>query len=118
MRHRNTIAHLGRKTGPRTALLKGLAASLITHERIVTTPAKAKAVKSKLEKLVTIAREDTVHHRRLAASRLPTKKAVLKLFEIIGPRYKTRPGGYLRINKLAGRRRGDAAEQVQISFVD
>lgn len=107
---------LGRNRNQRVALFKGLAVSLILHERVTTTEAKAKTIRPIVEKLVTLAREDTEHHRRLAMARLGSEAATLKLFEVIGPRYEGQPGGYTRILKV-GVRRGDAAPISLIEFV-
>jgi large subunit ribosomal protein L17 len=90
---------------------------MILHERITTTEAKAKELRSVVEKLVTIAREDSLHHRRLIMSRIDHDLATAKLFEVIAPRYETAPGGYTRISKL-GPRRGDAAPMALIEFVE
>lgn len=106
----------GRDKDQRAALFKGLAVSLILHERVTTTEAKAKTIRPIVEKLVTLAREDTEHHRRLAMARLGDENATRKLFEVIGPRYDGQPGGYTRILKV-GIRRGDAAPISLIEFV-
>lgn len=116
MRHQKTKKILGRKSGPRKALIKNLANSLILYEKIKTTEAKAKAIRPVLEKMVTRARNDTLQNRREIMKKLPTKNAVRKLFEVIGPRYKERKGGYLRIVKL-GERKGDGARMAVIEFV-
>ena len=116
MRHRNKNKILGRKTAPRTSLYKGLAGSLIIHEKIKTTKAKAKAVKPYIERLITKAKEDTLVSRRYLISRLHEKNAVEKALKVIGPRYKERAGGYLRIINM-GRRQGDGAEVVQLELV-
>lgn len=106
----------GRDKEQRTALFRGLAISLILHERVTTTEAKAKAIRPIVEKLVTMSREDTEHHRRLVMARLGDENAMRKLFEVIGPRYDGQPGGYTRILKV-GIRRGDAAPISLIEFV-
>ena len=116
MRHRNKKTTLDRKTGPRKALVKGLIASLIIYEKIKTTEAKAKAIKPKIEKLITIGKESDLTARRRLLKELPTKSTVAKVLDVLGPRYKERPGGYTRIVKI-GTRKGDGAEMVQISFV-
>jgi large subunit ribosomal protein L17 len=116
MRHRSTKKTFGRKTGPRKALTKNLAQSLILYGKIKTTETKAKYIKPKVEKLVTKAVENTLHTRRELMKKLPTKNAVNKLLEVLGPKYKDRKGGYLRIIKI-GERKGDAAKMVQIEFV-
>lgn len=118
MRHRNAGNHLARTSSHRTAMARNLAVALIQHERIVTTVPKAKNLRPFVEKLVTLAKDDSVHHRRLAHSRLADRAAVKKLFDVVGPRFQARPGGYLRILKLAKRRLGDQAEQAVIEFVE
>lgn len=116
MRHQRTKRTLGRKTGPRKALIKNLANSLILYEKIETTEAKAKAIKPVVEKMVTRAKNDTLHNRREVIKKLPTRNAVKKLFEVIGPKYKERRGGYLRLVKF-GERKGDGARMAIIEFV-
>jgi len=116
MRHRKTTPKLGRPAAQRKALLKNLANSLILYEKITTTEAKAKALKPYLEKMVTRAKVDSLHNRRELLKVLPTKNAIKKIFEVLGPKYKTRSGGYLRIIKLEPRK-GDAAEMAVIEFV-
>jgi large subunit ribosomal protein L17 len=118
MRHRNAGNHLARTSSHRTAMERNLAVALIEHERIVTTVPKAKNMRPFVEKLVTLAKEDSVHHRRLALSRLADRAAVKKLFDVVGPRFQARPGGYVRILKLAKRRLGDQAERAVIEFVE
>ncbi|MBU1039174.1 50S ribosomal protein L17 [Patescibacteria group bacterium] len=117
MRHRKNKKILDRKPDARKALIKNLAASLILYEKIKTTDAKAKVVRSYVERLVTLAKVASLANRRLLLRRLPTEGSVKKLLEVLGPRYQTRPGGYLRITKL-GKRQGDAAAIVQIEFVN
>lgn len=116
MKHRVAGRKFGRDTDQRRALFKGLAVSLIINERITTTEAKAKTIRPIVEKLVTLAREDTEHHRRLAMARLGDANATRKLFEEIAPRYDGQDGGYTRIYKI-GVRRGDAAPISMIEFV-
>ncbi|MBU1131148.1 50S ribosomal protein L17 [Patescibacteria group bacterium] len=116
MRHRNKIKILDRKKAPRESLLNNLACQLILYEKITTTLAKAKVLRPRAEKLVTRAKQDTVANRRLILAKLPVKKAVKKLFEVIGPRYKERAGGYVRITKT-GVRKGDGALMAVIEFV-
>ena len=117
MRHNKAVNHLGRKSGHRKALLANMASSLILHKRIVTTEAKAKALKPYLEPLITKSKEDTTHNRRVVFSYLKDKNAVSELFRTIAPKIADRPGGYLRILHV-GFRQGDAAEMALIEFVD
>ncbi len=116
MRHRKKGKILDRKTGPRKALLRNLAQSLIIFEKIETTEAKAKALRPLVEKLITIGKENNLTNRRRLLSYLYNKNAVNKVLEVLGPRYKERKGGYLRIIRVKNRK-GDAAKIVQISFV-
>jgi len=116
MRHRRAGYKLKRDMGARKALLRGLTTSVILHERVVTTVPKAKAVRPLVEKMITLAKRDTLHTRRQAASFLETPGAVKKLFETFGPRFAQRPGGYTRITRL-GWRRGDGAEQAVLELV-
>lgn len=118
MRHRVAGYKLGRTTSHRTAMMRNMAASLIEHERIITTLAKAKAIKPFVEKLVTLAKESSLHHRRLAFSRVRDKEAVQKLFDVLGPRFLDRPGGYCRILKLSKPRLGDGGERAVLEFVE
>ena len=117
MRHRKTGRKLNRNSPQRNSLKKGLAISIIEHESIRTTLAKAKEIRGFLEPLVTLAKENTVANQRLAYSKLRSKEAVAKLFDELGPRYKDRPGGYLRVIK-SGLRSGDKAPSAQVEFVD
>lgn len=117
MRHRNKTLKLGRKTQHRHLMLANMVCSLIENGRVRTTLQKARAVRSLAEKMVTLARKGTVHHRRLAISRLQQKAAVQKLFTEIGPRCAQRNGGYTRIIKL-GQRVGDAASTAYLEWVD
>ncbi len=117
MRHRKTGRKLNRNSPQRNSLMKNLAISIIEHESVSTTLAKAKEIRGFLEPLVTLAKENTVANQRLAYSRLRSKEAVNKLFDELGPRYKDRPGGYLRVIK-SGLRNGDKAPSAQIEFVD
>ena len=117
MRHRISGRKLNRKTSHRMALLKNLAKSLITNEQIETTLPKAKELRSFIEPLITLAKDDSVSNRRLAFSKLRNKAAVGKLFSDLGPRFKDRPGGYSRIIKI-GFRKGDAAPISFIELVD
>lgn len=117
MRHHGAIRKLGRKSSQRKALLAGLARSLILKEKIQTTTAKAKEVRPFVERLVTLARVDTVANRRLALSRLDGKRdAVGRLFKDVAPKYKERRGGYTRIMKL-GKQGSDARDMALIEFV-
>lgn len=117
MRHRVAHRKLGRTSEHRTSLLRNLAASLIAHERIRTTQAKAKELRPFVEKLITLGKRDTLHARRHAMSILPRKDIVRRLFTEVSPRFAERPGGYTRILKL-GPRRGDGAEMAFIELVD
>jgi large subunit ribosomal protein L17 len=117
MRHQKNKYKLSRDSAHRKALLMNLSKELIEHERIKTTEAKAKAVKPQIEKLITLAKKDTLHARRQALSTLSQDKfAVHKLFVEVAPRYAERPGGYTRILKI-GQRAGDATEMVYIELV-
>lgn len=106
-----------RKSGQRRALIRSLARSLVLHERISTTEAKAKALRPYAERLVTYAKKNTLASRRLAKSRLVSDEAVKKLFDVIGPRYKSRNGGYTRVIKRSRRGSNDARKLAYISFV-
>ena len=117
MRHNKAINHLGRKSGHRKALLANMASSLIMHKRITTTLAKAKALKTYVEPLVTKSKEDTTHSRRVVFSYLKDKEATAELFRTIAPKIADRPGGYTRVLHV-GFRQGDAAEMALIEFVD
>ncbi len=117
MRHRKTTPKLGRKPDERVRLLRNLVTSLIIHERVVTSPAKARAARSMVEKIVSRGRTDTLHARRIVARAVYGSEAVRKVFSDLGPRYVERPGGYTRILKL-GSRMGDAAEACILEFVD
>lgn len=116
MRHRKKQAKFGRKKAPRAALIRNLAESLILSGAIRTTVAKAKALRSFVEPLVTKARRGDLTARRNLLSRLYTDAAVNKLMADIGPKYKGRPGGYTRVTKL-GPRANDGAEMAKIEFV-
>src|SRR3990172_12483358 len=117
MLHRIAGKKLGRTKNQRTALFKGLAASLILHEKITTTEAKAKAVKPLIEKLVTRAKSDSLHSRRLLLKETGSENVVRKLLEVVGPKFKDRTGGYLRIVRI-GARVGDQAKMVSLMFVE
>ncbi len=116
MRHRKSGRKLNRNSGQRRALYRSLLGALLWHGKIVTTEAKAKAVRPQVERLITLAKEDTEHRRRLAMAQLPNKRVVEHLFTEIGPEYKERAGGYTRIVRL-GQRQGDAAMMVQLELV-
>src|SRR5271167_3133684 len=116
MRHLRSGSKLKRDAGSRKALLKGLVTSVIEHERVVTTVPKAKAIKPMVDKMITLAKRDTLHTRRQAASFLETPAAVKKLFDKLGTRFGQRNGGYTRIVRL-GIRKGDGAEQAMIELV-
>ena len=108
MRHRVKGYKLGRTAAHRTAMTRNMMVSLIDHERITTTVPKAKHLRPIIEKIVTLAKEDTQANRRRAFSKLRDKEAVQKLFDVLGPRFKERPGGYCRILKISKPRLGDA----------
>ncbi len=108
---------LGRTSSHRSAMFRNQLASLIDHERIITTLPKAKELRPIAEKLITLAKNDSVHARRQAARQVPDDGLIAKLFDTIGPRFSTRPGGYTRIMKL-GARRGDAAEMAILELVE
>ncbi|MCK5525274.1 MAG: 50S ribosomal protein L17 [Thiomargarita sp.] len=117
MRHRNKGRQLNRTSSHRKAMFKNLAVSIIRHELIKTTLPKAKEVRGKLEPLITLAKKDSVANRRLAYARLRDREMVTKLFNELGPRYKERPGGYLRVLKC-GFRTGDKAPMAIVELVD
>ncbi|MCI0516272.1 MAG: 50S ribosomal protein L17 [Woeseiaceae bacterium] len=117
MRHNKSGRRLGRNSSHRKAMYRNMAASLVHHETIKTTVPKAKELRRVIEPLITLAKVDGVANRRLAFSRLRDKVAVGKLFTDLGPRFKARPGGYLRILKL-GPRPGDAAPMAIVQLVD
>ena len=117
MRHNKAINHLGRQSGHRKALLANMACSLIEHKRITTTVAKAKALRSYVEPLITKSKEDTTHNRRIVFSYLKDKNAVSELFRTIAPKIAERQGGYTRVLHV-GFRQGDAAEMALIELVD
>ncbi len=117
MRHRNIGRQLSRNSSHRNAMLRNMAASLLRHELIKTTLPKAKELRRVAEPLITLAKQDSVSKRRLAFSRLRDRDVVTKLFNELGPRYKARPGGYLRILKC-GYRPGDKAPMAIVELVD
>jgi large subunit ribosomal protein L17 len=117
MKHLRGFNPLERRSAQRKALIRSMMTSLFRHERITTTKTKALAVRRVAERLITRAKEDSVHNRRLVSARLYDEGIVAKLFTDIGPRMKDRNGGYTRILKL-GERYGDAAEMVILELVD
>ena len=117
MRHRKSGRKLGRNSSHRKAMFRNMATSLVRHETIKTTLPKAKDLRRVIEPLITLAKVDGVANRRLAFDRLRDKEAVGKLFTDLGPRFKERPGGYLRILKM-GPRPGDAAPMALVQLVD
>ena len=117
MRHRKSGRKLGRNSSHRKAMFRNMATSLVRHETIRTTVPKAKELRRVVEPLITLAKVDGVANRRLAFDRLRDKEAVGKLFSDIGPRFKDRPGGYLRILKT-GPRPGDGAPMAIVQLVD
>jgi large subunit ribosomal protein L17 len=116
MRHKVGTAKLKRDVGARNSLLKNMVTSVILTDYIVTTVPKAKAVKPLVEKMITLAKRDTLHTRRQAASFLETPASVKKLFDSIGPKFSQRNGGYTRIVRL-GFRKGDGAELCKLELV-
>ncbi len=117
MRHKHGYRKLGRDSDHRRAMLRNLATSLITHERITTTLPRAKELRSVVEKMVTLGKKGSLHHRRQASSYLFEKEAVVKVFSDLAGRFKDRQGGYVRILKR-GLRAGDGAQMAIIEFVD
>ncbi|MBV8729140.1 MAG: 50S ribosomal protein L17 [Acidobacteriia bacterium] len=116
MRHRVAGFKLKREVDSRVALLRNLATSVILEERIITTVPKAKAVRPLVDRLITLAKADTLHSRRQAAGVLRTPASVKKLFDTLGTRFGQRSGGYTRITRL-GPRKGDGAEQAMLELV-
>jgi large subunit ribosomal protein L17 len=117
MRHRNSGRQLSRNSSHRKATLRNMASSLVRHEAIKTTLPKAKELRRVVEPLITMAKKDSVAGRRLAYDRTRDREVVTKLFNELGPRYQTRPGGYLRILKC-GFRAGDNAPMAYVELVD
>ncbi|WP_024462499.1 MULTISPECIES: 50S ribosomal protein L17 [unclassified Marinimicrobium] len=117
MRHRHSGRQLNRNSSHRKAMFRNMTASLVEHELIKTTLPKAKELRRVAEPLITLAKKDSVANRRLAFSRLRDKEAVGKLFAELGPRYESRPGGYIRIMKC-GFRAGDKAPMAYVELVD
>ena len=117
MHHRKSGRQLNRNSSHRQAMFRNMCASLIEHETIKTTVAKAKELRRYAEPLITLAKEDSVAKRQLAFARLRSKAAVGKLFSVLGPRFKQRPGGYLRVLKC-GLRTGDKAPMAYVQLVE
>ena len=117
MRHRKTGRRLGRSSAHRQAMFANMATSLIEHEQIVTTLPKAKDLRRIMDKFITLAKKGDLHSRRLAEARLRSAAMTKKLFDVLGPRYKDRNGGYTRVLK-AGYRYGDNAPVAVIELVD
>jgi large subunit ribosomal protein L17 len=117
MRHGRHKYRVGSTPAHRRSLMKNLAAEVIDHGKVKTTHVKCKAVQIYLEKLITLAKEDTVANRRLAAARIQNKNAVSKLFTEVGPKYKERKGGYTRVVKLADGRVGDNSKMSFLALV-
>ncbi len=116
MRHRKSGRYFSRTSSHRKAMFKNMMVSLLKHELIQTTVPKAKELRGYIEPMITLAKVDTVHNRRTAFSRLRDREMVTKLFNEIGPFYKTRPGGYLRVLKC-GNRKGDCAPMAIVELV-
>lgn len=117
MRHRNGLRKLNRTSSHRLAMFRNMAVSLLTHEAIKTTLPKAKELRRVVEPLITLGKEPSVANKRLAFARLRDRDAVAKLFDVVGPRYKERNGGYTRVLKM-GFRQGDNAPMAFIELVD
>ncbi len=117
MRHLKAGRKLGRNASHRLALKRNLARALFEHERIITTVEKAKEVRPFVEKLITLAKKGTLHHRRLALARLPDRAIIALLFNEIGPRFQDRPGGYTRVIKRHERRLGDAGRTAFLELL-
>ncbi|PIR06420.1 MAG: 50S ribosomal protein L17 [Candidatus Komeilibacteria bacterium CG11_big_fil_rev_8_21_14_0_20_36_20] len=116
MRHRKVNKILDRAKAPRQAMLENLATSLILYEKVVTTEAKAKAVRPLVERLITRGKEKSVHNKQQLNKVVHDKKATQKILDVLGPKYKTRAGGYCRIIKIS-RRMNDGAKMAQIELV-
>jgi len=117
MRHGKKVNHLGRQKGHRDALLKNLSIALITHKRITTTLAKAKALRVHVEPLITKSKNNSTHSRRMVFRALQNKETVTELFDVVAPKVGDRPGGYTRVIRM-GFRKGDGAEMAMIELVD
>ena len=118
MRHQVAGKKLGRSSSHREALRRNFICSVITHERVVTTLHKAKALQGVVEKMLTLGKEKSLHRYRRALSQLQDKAAVAKLFDELGPRLQDRPGGYTRIVRLPGYRIGDGGTKAILELVD
>ena len=118
MRHQVAGKKLGRSSSHREALRRNFICSVITHERVVTTLHKAKALQGVVEKMLTLGKEKSLHRYRRALSQLQDKAAVAKLFDELGPRFQDRPGGYTRIVRLPGYRIGDGGTKAILELVD
>lgn len=116
MRHRKSGRYFSRTSSHRKAMFMNMMVSMLKHELITTTLAKAKELRSYVEPMITLAKTDTLHNRRLAFARLRDREMVLKLFNDIGPHFKERPGGYLRVLKC-GYRKGDCAPMAIVELV-
>jgi len=116
VRHRIATRKLSRPTGHRMSMLRTAVTDLLRHEALQTTHAKAKEIRPLAEKVITKGRKNTLHSRRLAATVLTDERVLSKLFDVLGPRYVDRPGGYTRIVKL-GNRKGDAAPMAMIELM-
>ena len=117
MRHRKTGRYFGRNSSHRKAMFKHMMVSLLKHELITTTVAKAKELRGYIEPIITLAKVDSVHNRRLAFARLRDRDMVTKLFNELGPHFQQRPGGYTRVMKC-GNRKGDCAPMAIVQLVD
>jgi large subunit ribosomal protein L17 len=117
MRHQHKGRDLNKPHAERVHLLRGLMGSLLRYEKVTTTEARAKELRRHIEKLITTARRGDLHSRRLCMATLPDPPAVAKLFDMVAPRYRERPGGYTRITKV-GFRKGDGARLATIEFVE
>lgn len=117
MRHNKSGRRLGRNSSHRAAMMRNMVTSILEHEKITTTDARAKELRKVVDRMITLGKRGDLHARRQATKVLRDRNVVGKLFELIGPRYKDRPGGYTRIIKL-GHRLGDKAPQVIIELVE
>jgi large subunit ribosomal protein L17 len=116
MRHRKSGRYFGRNSSHRKAMFKNMMVSLLKHELITTTVAKAKELRGYIEPMITLGKVDSVHNRRIAFSRLRDRDMVQKLFNELGPHFQSRPGGYTRVLKC-GNRKGDAAPMAIVELV-